>query len=883
MNKKLLFAAMSLAALTACTSDDFESQKVAEEVGNVQFEVINNAVTRASMGGTNNNTITWNATQNDLFTLYHGATLGDTKGYENATFKAQEGQNGGNATLTSPTMIKEGGAIMVWPVDSTFRITAAKDITIKIPADQNPTKENGSVEDYIPYVSDLVNIATHADYSTSAYNNAGYNRKYPVYMRPMASQLNLKADYNGTDDKIEELYEGKEGVEKGEGIEPIKVTSIELLTKDDKGKTKFTTEIPVIFSDPATYSINPATQWNTAGSNRAWDAVTDFNIGGITDANKTATLTTTCLNGNDGGKFLILPQEGITGGLEEAGIRVKTYYGDVVIAASGLYGTKYTDDEYNAAWYRYLPENQKITTATAEENVSASTADPVVKGSKNEDLFKTVAKNPALGLQQTINYMSTYRNKTEGSVVKGEPMGVALTRYVVVNLSHLDMSNLHIKSDKQLRDVARVWKKLGCAPVTVYLDGDDNNNFTIKQKTIEVINTVNAGGLDFKVMPCQEDGEKCQTIVITGSDYKQDVQDIAFITYNDVNNNSKFDKGTDIQAKVILADEGADKPWKWNGTVEVAANGVERIINKGTMENAEKATLKTAENDGTQNNVRLQNNGTWNITAGTLNVQFNVTNLGKVNISKGAQYRQDGATLTDFTNTAATLPKRFLADPTTEMVGVVNNEGVFATVAKGIICNYGLIEHLDKDAKTYITKNELKGDFKEKFSSTNRMGRINLKYSNKDEDNISISAAAPITEGFVSVTVTAEDLAEAGVTSKALNTATVGKFVNYMIVKSGIEEISDMPASGQIKYVEIADKDNKEIAWNVTTAQSYTGLIVLSPVNIKLGTNISATVTYLGGDKSEMYVGGTFNKASTIWNGYYGGATTDPDTKYVTF
>jgi hypothetical protein len=163
------------------------------------------------------------------------------------------------------------------------------------------------------------------------------------------------------------------------------------------------------------------------------------------------------------------------------------------------------------------------------------------------------------------------------------------------------------------------------------------------------------------------------------------------------------------------------------------------------------------------------------------------------------------------------------------------------------------------------------------------MGRINLKYSNKDEDNISISATARITEGFVSVTVTAEDLAEAGVSSKALNTATVGKFVNYMIVKSGIEEISDMPASGQIKYVEIADKDYKEIAWNVTTAQTYTGLIVLSPVNINLGTQITATVTYLGGEKSEMYVRGTFNTAGTVWNGYYGGATTDPDTKYVTF
>ena len=126
--------------------------------------------------------------------------------------------------------------------------------------------------------------------------------------------------------------------------------------------------------------------------------------------------------------------------------------------------------------------------------------------------------------------------------------------------------------------------------------------------------------------------------------------------------------------------------------------------------------------------------------------------------------------------------------------------------------------------------------------------------------------------------MTTENLAEAGVTSTKLNAGTVGTFVNYMIVNSGIDEIEDMPA--QVKYVEIADKANTEIAWNVTTAQSYTGLIVLSPVNIKLGTSISATVTYLGAD---MFVAGTFNKATTVWNAYYGDTSSNVATKYVYF
>lgn len=42
MNKKLLFGIMSLAALAACTNDDFENQgAVAEQTSPIQFELIN--------------------------------------------------------------------------------------------------------------------------------------------------------------------------------------------------------------------------------------------------------------------------------------------------------------------------------------------------------------------------------------------------------------------------------------------------------------------------------------------------------------------------------------------------------------------------------------------------------------------------------------------------------------------------------------------------------------------------------------------------------------------------------------------------------------------------------------------------------------------------
>ena len=78
-------------------------------------------MTRASMDG---NKIAWSAEDGDLFTLYHGGTyalsLLDRLSECNLQGKCQKKAE--QPTLTTPTMIKAGGAIMVWPVDTTFRI-----------------------------------------------------------------------------------------------------------------------------------------------------------------------------------------------------------------------------------------------------------------------------------------------------------------------------------------------------------------------------------------------------------------------------------------------------------------------------------------------------------------------------------------------------------------------------------------------------------------------------------------------------------------------------------------------------------------------------------------------------------------------------------------
>ena len=890
MNKKLLLATMSLAVLAACTDNDFQSQNknVAEEISPIQFELINGDgdATRASWNDASA-AISFSATDGDLFTLYHGGTCAaedqPLTGFENAIYTAQPGTP---ATLSTPSMIKAGMAVMVWPADTTFNSSNFTDgkFQITIPAEQT------DFVNQLPYVSDLITIGayTGTKHKPADYNTAGYDRKYPIFMRQMGSLLTLKADYAGTDAELAKLYEG--GAEAGDDpIKPIELTGVTLSTKAT-GATKFTKQIPVKFTAANANWPVPATL------NHKWTYVTSFDAGSIVDAEQTATLSAkekSLLPGNQGAKIIILPSKS-DADIDEAAVIVETYYGKVVVAAHGVAGSEYTDPEYAKAWSRYLTDPSTKTTFEEITN-------PVVKDADNKT---KVTSNIVKGMTQTINWFSSADRKSTNATVKTEPVGGNLTRYVTVLLNHLDMSELHVKSDKQLRDVVRVWKKMNLPAVTVYLDGgkegDAEGEFTISQKTIETINTINNGTLKFQVKPCNVAGEKCNTIVVTGASTKAEVQNIAFITYNDVDESGTFNAG-DVQAKVVLAKETT--AWQWKGTVKVQANGVAQIINKGIMTNAAAATLKTAENDGTQNNVPLVNDGTWNITAGDLTVQFDVTNNGTVNIKKGAEYHQDiiaPATVTTFTNEALSLPGRFLADPEDEEIGLVNNAGVFAvtgtTAKKGVINNYGLIEHgvypgeaYNKDAKTFITANQQGADpsfataFNKTDGSQNKLGRINLPYSNKDEDNISVNAA--LSTGFVSVTVASGDAP----VDKKLNLTVVGDKVNYVIIKGGIETVTEMTAA--IKYIEFDDENDTEIAWQAGTSTTpvtatYDGLIVLSPVNIKLYTTVDVKkATYLG---AKMYVGGELKYnggaiADALWNGYYGETKAKVPSMYITY
>ena len=885
MNKKLLFGFMSLAALAACTNDDFESQNVVtEEKSPIQFEVINNnEVTRASMNG---NKIAWSAADGDLFTLYHGGATGTT--YQNATYKAEMG-DGGSAVLTTPSMILPGKAIMTWPVDTAFSQTGTA-LQVRVPAEQT------NIENYIPYVSDVIDIKAYKDgsenpaYGIGAYNTAGYARKYPIYMRPMASQLTIKADYAGTDAAFNALATGDDP------INPIAVTSIELGNTDEEAQV-YTTNIGLKFTARAAES-DAKKRWNKAEPNNAWSDEVGFNDEAATSV-RTLTAKKGCLlDGNQGCKFLILPK---SVGNAKSQVVVNTIYGKVVIGDGGSYGKNVAD----AAWYRYISNSAN---ATANEGTPVAVTSGEFAGK-----FKTPA-TIQVGLTQTFAAIDGNVAPATDKYVAGEKMGGAVTRYVKVLLNHIDMDGLHVTSDKQLYDAVRVWKELGLDnkeednhEITVYLDGDaKTGEFVISQKTIKAINDLNAAAAkeetprSFSVKPCKDKGEKCNTIVITGGG--EIAADLTFIKANG--------DGEDNKADIVLK---AGENWKWAASttavkkVTVATTtGISSFINKGTFVSDATAKLQIFNNATTavQQNIKFVNDGTWNITAGELTVQFDVTNNGTVNISQGAEYLQDiiGENATTFTNQALTVPERFfMKDPTKkdeqktfkEKIGKVNNSGVFCVTGtsahKGIINNYGRIEHMLATAKTYITSNQQgtgpNPNFGTEFNKTsgheNKFGLINLPWAIR-ESATNVSVSSTLSQGFISLTYT-------GATNTEELKGDIGGKVNYVIVESGIATVGEL--SDNIKYLEI-NEPGTEIHFTKSTKDAdptadpavlaknkFAGLMVLSPVNIEQGVNlVISEATFLA---AKMYVGGTFTQDK--WNGYYGNTTDNFTSMYRTY
>lgn len=305
MKSKVLFSALLGGfVLASCTADETLVSAPSSQESPIKFSVSleNDALTKAEV--TSGMKVNFEA--GDLMSLFHGISDPTTAltGYQNAIYEGSA-QDGQAFEFTTKSMVLPGGAIMVYPADTTFanKGTAAPVITI-------PTEQNAKTKELTPHMSEVLNIDAYDEDSNEG--TAGYGKYYGIVLKRVGTTFKLTADLENTE-AINNL-----------DVEPLKVTSMELNAEDASSNGVFTTAIsvknsatPVTSAIKADYPI-----WNTQSTVDLTTAPT-----GVT-ANA-ATLTTTDLTDN-AAVFTLLPT--MTGKTAtEASVVVKTNYGKVTL------------------------------------------------------------------------------------------------------------------------------------------------------------------------------------------------------------------------------------------------------------------------------------------------------------------------------------------------------------------------------------------------------------------------------------------------------------------------------------------------------------------------------------------------------------------------
>lgn len=323
MKSKLLFGALlGSIALASCNADeDFSASSVQESPikFTVSLETANGETPLTKAILTDKFKI--NFENNDLMSLFHGATVdasaGDQKqtmiSYQNAIY-AGTAEDGNAFSFTTKSMVLEGKAIMVYPADTTFvngTGTNAPKVSIAKDQDENTVK-------LMPYMSEVLNIVGRTTGAAGA-NTSGYGKYYPIVLKPIGSVLALQINPTNVE-KINNL-----------GVAELKVTKAGLKASGNI----FTTVLHVKATDDAI---------GYTGSDELikalWDKASDVDLteSDLTLANS---LTTTNVS-NDKAVFTLLPAKS---GIDASGaaVTINTNYGKVVLGENAVTWVKGSD------------------------------------------------------------------------------------------------------------------------------------------------------------------------------------------------------------------------------------------------------------------------------------------------------------------------------------------------------------------------------------------------------------------------------------------------------------------------------------------------------------------------------------------------------------
>lgn len=310
MKSKVLFSALLGGfVLASCTADETLVSAPGSQESPIKFSVSleNDALTKADI--TSDMKVNFEA--GDLMSLFHGITsanLNALSGFQNAIYEGSA-KNGEAFEFTTKSMVLEGGAIMVYPADTTFANkvggSAAPVITI-------PTEQNAKTKELTPHMSEVLNIGAYDEDSNEG--TAGYGKYYGIVLKRVGTTLKLTADLENTD-AINSLP-----------VEPLKVTRVKMRALDASRQGVFTTGISVKNSGIAVNNDIKADYpiWNT-------QSTVD-----LTNATLFHALITTDLSDN-AAVFTLLPTDKQA---DNAEVIVSTNYGKVKLGKDAEVWTK---------------------------------------------------------------------------------------------------------------------------------------------------------------------------------------------------------------------------------------------------------------------------------------------------------------------------------------------------------------------------------------------------------------------------------------------------------------------------------------------------------------------------------------------------------------
>lgn len=437
MKIKFLLPALAGLAMVSCSQDeDFVNAEMQRgEFSPVTFSVSreNGANTREWMGDEYGRWNNFTFVKDELLSLFNGATIASDeisweKIGQNAVF---EGEGvGEELVFKTRSLVNPGSAIMVYPADTVFANTGST-LTLKVSAEQT-----AETKDFIPYVSDVMDIAERdAIHGIDANNTAGYGRQYDVILRPAASLFGIKIDPTETVDFA------------ALGVKGIEFKKVEM--------TNGSTEL---FSTEATVSPSTtASNLSSVDSEKFGHFTKQAEVAQVTGGGKVvASISTEDIKDNIA-YFTLLPMaDGAKAG-NDASIKVYTTYGSVTVAN--------------------------------DENAAATEKGPL------QNVAKDAGNNLKANLDNVIGRIWTAR---EDSKFGTEKQGRVIRRSLSIDLSTLDMCGTLVKDSEQLINILKVYKALKIDEnedynvVNLILDGADGE-FNLSGDALAALKTYNSG------------------------------------------------------------------------------------------------------------------------------------------------------------------------------------------------------------------------------------------------------------------------------------------------------------------------------------------------------------------------------------------------------